>query len=207
MRSDVFPIGLKLDGKLCLVVGTGEEADRRTRALLAAGAHVRLVSESPSEIAEQLASGGELTLHRRAFEDADVEGAWLAVYTDLDVAVASRIQASTEARRVFFCAVDRPAQSSYSHLASLKAGPLTAAFSTDGRAPVLARKLRDELARVFDEAGLGEFAERLAALRDRTPPAERRAVLGDAVLGVRFEGRLVVRTDEDSGGSIGRNSP
>jgi precorrin-2 dehydrogenase/sirohydrochlorin ferrochelatase len=205
MRSDVFPIGLKLDGKLCLVVGHGDDADRRAHAFVAAGATVRVVSERPSSELQRLATTGAVTLHRRPFDEGDFDGVWLAVYTDLDVDVAKRIGAAAESRRVFFCAVDRPGQSSYSHSALVKAGPVTVAISTDGRAPLLARKLRDELARVFDEARLDDFAEELARLRERTAPAERRAVLGDAVSDVRLEGRLSLRKDEDAGRANGRN--
>ncbi|HEX4337484.1 MAG TPA: bifunctional precorrin-2 dehydrogenase/sirohydrochlorin ferrochelatase [Polyangiaceae bacterium] len=196
MRSDVFPVGLKLEGKLCLVVGTGREADRRTEALLAAGARVQVVSERPTEELERHRAKGDVALAQRAFEDGDLDGVWLAVYTDMDVAVATRIGAVAEARRVFFCAVDRPAQSSYSHAAIVKAGPVSVAISTDGRAPLLARKLRDELARVFDEAHLAEFADELSRLRDHTAQEERRPVLEAAAKSVRFEGRLVLRNDE-----------
>ena len=207
MRSSVFPIGLKLGGRLCLVVGTGEGAERRTDALLAAGAGVRVVSEKPTEAFERLAQDGAVALLRRAFDEADLDGVWLAVYTDMDVAVATRIAAAAEARRVFFCAVDQPAQSSWSHLAIATAGPVTVAVSTSGRAPSLARKLRDELARVFDESRLGEFAEAIARLRERTPPEDRRAVLGKAVSHFRFDGALSIPDGPDQSGPRGREKP
>ncbi|HVW28286.1 MAG TPA: bifunctional precorrin-2 dehydrogenase/sirohydrochlorin ferrochelatase [Polyangiaceae bacterium] len=206
MRSSAFPIGLKLEGRLCLVVGAGEEAERRTDALVAAGARVRVVSERPTQALERLAHDGTVALSRRAFDDADLDGAWLAVYTDLDVAVATRIAAVAEERRVFFCAVDRPGQSSWSHLAIATAGPVTVAVSTSGRAPSLARRLRDELARVFDESRLGEFAEAIARLREGTPPEDRRAVLGHAVSHLRFDGALSI-PDGDRIGPRGREKP
>lgn len=206
MRSDVFPIGLKLEGRLCLVAGEGEEAERRTRALVDAGAVVRVLAEHPPEPLVQLAANGAVALVRRPFAASDLDDVWLAVYTDMDVVVATRIAEAAEARRVFFCAVDLPAQSTYSHLALARAGRVTAAISTDGRAPALARKLRDELERVFSEAHLDEFAERLAELRDGTKSVERRAVLGRAVSHVRFEGRLLLNIDE-AGRADGRKRP
>src|SRR4051812_40758348 len=174
MRSDVLPLGLKLDGRACLVVGSGAEVSERATALLAAGAQVHLVSEQPDESAATQASTGALRLSRRPFEDADLTGVWLAVLTDRDAALAQRMATRAELERVFFCAVDQPAFSSYSPLALARSGPVTVAISTNGRAPALARRLREELARVFDEAGLAAFAERLARLRDRTPSEDRR---------------------------------
>lgn len=190
MKSDVFLVGLKLDGRGCLVVGAGEEAERRATALAHAGARVHVVSEHPSPALERLSESGSVSLSARAFTESDLDGAWLAVLTDMDRAVAERMFHAAEARRVFFCAVDQPDLGSFSHVALARSGPVTVAISTNGRAPALARRLREELVRVFDAAGLGAFAERLAALRDRTPSARRKAVLGEAVEGVALSGEL-----------------
>lgn len=206
MRSDVLPIGVKLEGRPCLVVGTGDEAAKRAEALARAGARVRVVSERPSAPLERLAASGTVLLAQRSFEATDLEDVWLAVYTDMDAAVAARIMEAAEARRVLFCAVDRPAHSSYVNLAIATVGPVTVSVSTSGRAPSLASKLRDEIARVLGESGLAEFAEGLARLRDRTPPQRRRSILGDAVRALRFEGRLSIpgidEIDAGPGGQI-----
>ncbi len=205
MRSEVFPIGVKLEGRACLVVGTGDEAEKRTERLVRAGAQVRVVSEKPTDALERLAASGTVVLAQRPFEDADLDDVWLAVYTDMDTTVAARIMEAAEARRVLFCAVDRPAQSSYVHLAIATVGPVTVTVSTSGRAPSLAGRLRDEIARVLGEGKLAEFAEGLARLRDRTPPERRRPILGDAVRALRFEGNLFVpRLNEDDPGPHGR---
>jgi siroheme synthase-like protein len=207
MRSDVLPIGAKLEGRPCLVVGTGEGAERRVDALVAAGARVRVVTERPTEALERLATNGTVALAQRPFDDADLDGVWLAVYSDMEAAIAKRIAAAAEARRVFFCAVDLPEQSSYVHLAIATVGPVTVAISTSGRAPTLASKLRDEIARVLDESGLAEFAEMVARLRDSTPRDRRRTVLADAVSELRFEGRLSLPSADEDAAPRDRNPP
>lgn len=205
MEHDVFPVGLVLAGRCCLVVGSGEDAERRARALVAAGARVRVLSERATDALGRLSEDGSVVLAQRPFHETDLDGVWLAVYSDTDPAAAARVAAAAEARRVFFCAVDLPSVSSYAHLAIAKAGPVTVAISTSGRAPSLARRLRDELARVFDEAKLATFAEALARLRERTAPALRRAVLGDAVRALRFDGKLSI--PDDGAGPTSRNPP
>jgi siroheme synthase-like protein len=205
MRSEVFPIGVKLEGRPCLVVGTGDEAEKRTERLVRAGAQVRVVSETPTEALERFAASGTVVLAKRPFEEADLDDVWLAVYTDMDTGVAARIMKAAEARRVLFCAVDRPAQSSYVHLAIATVGPVTVAVSTSGRAPSLASRLRDEIARILGEAKIAEFADGLARLRDRTPPERRRSILGDVLRGLRFDGQLSVPgLGEGDGGPEGR---
>jgi siroheme synthase-like protein len=134
-----------------------------------------------------------LQIERRCFEDGDLDGAWLVVQTTQDGELARRIGRLCEARQIFFCAIDQPENSSYAHMALVREGSLTVAIGTEGRAPALGKRLREELARVLAEADAAEELERLAQLREATPPAERREVLGRAVEGVHFTGGLRFR--------------
>lgn len=191
-EGDVLPIGLKLSGRACLVVGRGAEAWPRTRALLATGANVRIVSSEPPRELVEGSSHERATLEAREFVESDLDDVWLAVLTDPDPALAERMARAAEARHVFLCAVDQPAHSTYSHLALSRRGPLVVAVSTSGRAPALARRLREELDRVLASADVEAFIDELAALRERTPSADRRAVLAEAVAGVHLDGNLVL---------------
>ena len=186
----VFPIALLLQGRACLVVGSGPELLSRTRALLEAHARPIVISSAPSDEIRGLAAGGEVELFEREFTDTDLDGKWLAVLVDENRALATRMAALAEAARVFFCAVDQPEHNSYAHMAQARAGLLTIAISTAGQAPALGRRLREELERLLTQSGMPAFVAELAALRARTPSAERRTVLGAAVAGVRFTGEL-----------------
>ena len=186
----VFPIALLLEGRACLVVGSGPEVIGRTRALLDARARPSVVSGAPSEELRALAQASAIELHERAFIDSDLNGKWLAVLVDLDPLLAARMARLAESARVFFCAVDQPEHNSYAHMAQARAGLLTIAISTAGQAPALARRLREELARLLNTNKMAEFVNDLAALRARTPSAERKQVLGDAVANVHFTGEL-----------------
>ncbi len=166
-----FPIALKLTGRRCLVVGTGDEADGRARALAEHGADV---------------------VRATTFEPALLDGIWLAVLATRDLELARAMDGECEARRIFFVAVDEPSVGSFAHLALARAGNVTAAIGTNGEAPALARRLRELLSELFARANLADFAARHAALRSATPPAERREVLGADVRDVRIEGELVL---------------
>ena len=181
---------MQLEGKPCLVVGSELEARDRARALCEVGARVRVVALAPCAELRALAAEGQVALVERGFAPDDLNEVWLAVLVDRDLELGARMAALCNERRILFCAVDQPQENSFSHLALARAGVVTVAIGTDGRAPALGRRLREELERVLDEAELASFAERLAQLRDATSPAERRAVLGAAVRGLRFEGRL-----------------
>lgn len=189
-----YPLNLLLDDRKCVVVGGGAEAALRAGNLLEAGARVLVVGEDEAPGLRALASS-RLRVERRAFHESDLDEAWLVVQATQDAALAERVGRACQARRIFFCAVDQPENSSYAHLALVRAGSLTMAIGTEGRAPALGRRLREELARLLSEADAAEEVERLAALRAATPPAERREALGQAVADVRFTGSLRFRKD------------
>jgi precorrin-2 dehydrogenase / sirohydrochlorin ferrochelatase len=189
-QQSVFPIALLLEGRACLVVGSGAELVSRTRALLDAHAKPSVVSSSPSAEIRALAESGQIELHERDFVDADLDEKWLAVLVDENPVLAARMAKLADSARVFFCAVDQPEHNSYAHMAQARAGLLTIAISTAGQAPALGRRLREELERLLVSAKMAAFVEQLAELRARTPSAERRRVLGDAVSGVHFSGEL-----------------
>jgi siroheme synthase-like protein len=194
MNPPGYPLSLKLEDRKCVVVGGGAEAALRAGNLLEAGARVLVVSESAVAGLDALASE-RLTVAARAFQESDLEDAWLVVQVSQDAALATRLAQACEARRVFFCAVDQPEHSSYSHLALARAGSLTLAIGTEGRVPALGRRLREEISRVLSEADAADEVERLAQLRDATPSADRRDTLGRAVAQVHLTGSLRFRRD------------
>ena len=194
MTSHGYPLNLLLDDRLCVVVGGGAEAALRAGNLLEAGARVLLVGVEATPGLDLLASP-RLRVERRAFEAHDLDGAWLVVQVAADAALARQVGVLCEARQIFFCAVDQPESSSYAHLALVRAGSLTLAIGTEGRAPALGRRLREEFSRLLSEANAEGEVERLAALRAATPSSERREVLGRAVADVQLTGDLRFRKD------------
>lgn len=194
MSSHGYPLNLLLHDRKCVVVGGGTEAALRAGNLLEAGARVLLVGAEATPGLDALASP-RLRVERRPFTESDLDEAWLVVQATQDRELAQVVGAACEARRIFFCAVDQPENSSYAHLALARAGSLTVAIGTEGRAPALGRRLREELARVLSEAHAADEVERLAALREATPGGERREVLGRAVADVHFTGTLRFRKD------------
>jgi siroheme synthase-like protein len=177
---------LKLTGLRCLLVGGGEEAERRAAALVDAGARLRVASQKPTSGLRRMAADGDLALAMRGFEEQDLEDVWLVVLTDPDPQLATTIAAAAAKQRVFFCAVDQPEHSTFYHPAVARSGPVIVAVSTSGAAPALSRRLREELERVLNDAEVGAFVEGLVALRSKTPSAERKTVLGEAVANVRL---------------------
>ena len=96
-----YPSGLRLGGRRVVVVGGGSVAQRRVPQLIAAGADVHVVSPEATPAIEGLVGSGEVTWHRRRFEDADLEGAWYVVAVTDDPAVNDRVSELAEQQRIF----------------------------------------------------------------------------------------------------------
>ncbi|WP_395657970.1 uroporphyrinogen-III C-methyltransferase [Nocardioides sp.] len=101
-----YPSGLRLAGRRVLVVGGGHVAQRRVPQLIAVGADVHLVSPEVTPAVEGMVGSGEVTWHRRGFEEGDVDGAWYVIAATDDRAVNERVSVEAEARRVFCVRAD-----------------------------------------------------------------------------------------------------
>ena len=101
-----YPVGLRLEGLRVLVVGGGRVAQRRVPGLLAAGAEVVVVSPETTPAVEGMAASGEITWHRRGFDESDLEDCWYAIAATDDRAVNERVGAEAHRRRVFCVRAD-----------------------------------------------------------------------------------------------------
>jgi siroheme synthase-like protein len=176
VAEPLFPIALKLAGRLVLVVGSGPVAESKTRSLLVAGARIRLVAPE----AGFAWSHPRLEVRRRGFLSEDLDGCWLAV-SAATPSVHREVAVEAQARRVFVIAADDPKNGSAYGTAVLRRGGMTLSISTDGEAPALSGLVREALEALLPtDAGdwLG-LARRLRNewRQDGVPMAERRPIL------------------------------
>lgn len=136
----MFPAFLNLDSRRVVVVGGGRVASGKIDALLAAGADVTVVApDIRPEIERQ-----RVTIVRRAFVGADLDGAWWVVAAAPRDVNRHVLEAANE-RRVFVNAVDDPEHATAYAGGVVRRDGVTVAISTDGRAPALAGLLREAL--------------------------------------------------------------
>jgi uroporphyrin-III C-methyltransferase/precorrin-2 dehydrogenase/sirohydrochlorin ferrochelatase len=163
---DYFPAFLKLRDRPVLLVGGGAIALRKARLLVSAGARLSIVApDVRSELLTMAARGGHRIIERK-FRPSDVLGHWLVVSatgnSDVERAVFER---ATDAG-VFCNGVDDIDNCSYITPAIVDRGSVVVAISTGGAAPVLARKLREQIESLLP-AGLSNLAELAKSWRDR----------------------------------------
>jgi siroheme synthase (precorrin-2 oxidase/ferrochelatase) len=148
-------VSLFVAGRRCVVVGEGAPADERAARLDAAGAEVVRVPAA-------------------AFRPEALDDAFMVFCCD--AASGPRVSAAARARRALVYVLDAPDASDLAMPALARRGPLQLAISTDGTAPALARRLRQELERLLTSAApeLDALLAEMARVRDQLPAGDRR---------------------------------
>jgi len=194
----VYPVGLKIEGRRCLVIGGGKVAERKVLALLDCGADIVVISPDVTQRIEEITGRGEIGLLKRQFQAEDLEGAFLAIAATDDVLVNEKVASEGKVKGVLVNVVDVPDLCDFYVPATVTRGDLQISVSTDGGCPALARKLRIQLENEFGEE-YGEFLCLLRSLRDNLKekvdsPEKRRMALEDFIsspaLMLLSEGRL-----------------
>jgi siroheme synthase-like protein len=171
----LYPLFLKLEGRGVLVVGAGTIAERKIDALLEGRALVRVVAPEATPKVQRLAHDGALEWDARAFDEADVERAWLVIAATADPAVQRRVAEAAHARRRFVISVDDPPNASAYSGAVVRRHPFTIAISSSGATPALTRLVREVVEQILPGDEWIEHAKRLRArwVAAGTPPGER----------------------------------
>ena len=159
-----YPIFLKLDDQLCVVVGAGRVAERRVRGLYDANARVRVVGITATEGILKLADEGAIHLCQRAFEPSDLDGSALVIAATDRADVNRAVQMAAKCRGILFCGADRHTDSDFIVPAVVRRGDLQVAISTGGKSPAYARLLSREIEAFLED---GQLLDLMADLRRR----------------------------------------
>ena len=161
-----YPIFLKVENRLCLVVGGGEVGARKVKTLISCGASVVLVSPEVVEWLEEKIEEGVVHLVGNHYEEKHLEGCCLVIAATDDLELNNRIAKDAEMRGLLCNVVDYPQEGNFILPALIQRGALTLAISTSGKSPALARQIREDLEQRFGEE-YADFLEIMGAVRSR----------------------------------------
>ncbi len=174
MRADALglPITLDVEGARVVIVGEGEDAERKRALVAESGGAVELIAAD-------------------AFTNELLDGARVALVCAHDAALAARVAEAARARGVLVWCSDDPAHSDFAMPAVARLGQARIAVATGGGAPALASRLRAAIEEQLGEA-FARFVAELAELRARVQREEpdferRRARLAQALDGFVVE--------------------
>ncbi len=140
-----YPIYLDLKGRTVLLIGGGDVALQKIKALLDAGARVRLVSPEGNGAFQQLALEKKIRWARRAYRASDLKGARLVIAATDNPKEQKRISKDCRARGIWANIVDVTPLCDFIAPAVVRRGDIQIAISTGGAAPAFAKYLRQKL--------------------------------------------------------------
>ena len=144
-----LPVGLRVEGRKCLVIGGGEVGTRKVRTLLRAGAVVTVVSPAVSEELSNQIEAGHVAWARGLFRDEHLADAFLVVAATDDRTVNSAVVSLAAGRGVLTCDASSAERSQVIFGALLESGDVTVAVFSGGRDPASSRRTRDRIAELI----------------------------------------------------------
>lgn len=169
---DYLPIFLQLRDRPVLVVGGGRVAARKVELLRRTGAKITVVAPELADELRELATQGELEYVNTVFSPEHVTGTVAVVAATGVPEVNAAVSAAAREQNIPINAVDDPAASTFIFPAIVDRSPILIAISSGGQAPVLARRIREQM-EAFLPARLGALARFMGERRKAVKRALR----------------------------------
>jgi len=170
MKHRYMPISVAMGDRRCLVVGGGHVALRKVENLLDYEASITVVAREVHDKLQYHARRGTIALHEREYRSPEAGDYGLVISATADKTLNRRVYEDARKGGALVNVADDPPHCDFIFPAVLRRDCLTAAISTDGKAPFMAGHLRLILENVFP--GHWERLMRLASsfrtrVRDR----------------------------------------
>ena len=148
--SNLFSIELNLEGRNVLVVGGGRIALRKVKTLLPTGAHITVVAP---QIDPEFTTIPSIVLKNRPYEPLDLRGIFMVfICTDKPV-VNAQVSNDARARRILVNNACDYLDGDFIVPARMDFGEnIAVTVSTQGRAPSLAKKLKQHIQETWRDA-------------------------------------------------------
>ncbi len=180
-----YPAYLDLRERPCLVIGGGAVAERKTLALLEAGAVVTIISPMLTSKLHELSDSGKITYLQKQYEDQDLSGAFLVIAATDSAEVNTLVASACRKKQVLVNVAVPPEVSSFIVPSVVERGDLLIAISTSGASPALSRKIRQDIEQRYGTE-YEVLLEKLSAIRKRVleeiPDESRRRQVFQAIV-------------------------
>lgn len=155
-----YPIMLDIKEKRCKVIGGGRVAERKVATLLEYGALITVISPMVTDKLREYDNHGKIELINREYSYGDLDNSYLVYAATNDEATNKACLKECKEKGIPLNVVDRPEMCDFIIPASIKRGHLNISISTNGKSPMLSRRIRQSLEKIF----VGEYEEYLDVL-------------------------------------------
>lgn len=158
-----YPVFLNLKGKKAVVVGGGKVAERKIRALMNAGASVKVISPHITKSIGRLKRSGLITHAKRHYKKGDLKNAFIVIACTSSKQINSQI---TSDAKGLINVVDTPSEGNFIVPSAVNRGHLIIAISTAGVSPAVSKAIRKELEGLYG-AKFTKYLQFLAGIRQK----------------------------------------
>jgi precorrin-2 dehydrogenase/sirohydrochlorin ferrochelatase len=144
-----YPLMLDLKNIKCLVIGGGEVAKRKVYSLWECGADITLVSPEIVSGLMELAERKKITYLKRKYQRGETRGFSLVFVATPDPEVSRQVAEEAKTAGIFCNIADAPSLGNFIVPARIQRGDLSICVSTNGKSPLLAKKIRIDLENNF----------------------------------------------------------
>jgi precorrin-2 dehydrogenase/sirohydrochlorin ferrochelatase len=180
-----YPAYLDLRDRPCMVIGGGSVAERKTLALLEAGAQVTIISPALTPKLHEFSDTGKITHLKKQYEENDLPGQFLVIAATPSVEVNTLVARACRKRHTLVNVAVPPEESSFIVPSVVERGDLMIAISTSGASPALAKKIRQDIEQRYGKE-YGLFLDKMSAIRNRVleevPDGQKRHAVFQAIV-------------------------
>ncbi len=184
-QEHLFPVFLNLRDRLCVIAGGGKVAQRKAETLIRCGAKVKVVSPRAEQQVMQWASDGLLTYCKKKFAENDLVSAFMVFAATDSGKENKRVFDICRQKGILVNAVDEPDFCDFLVPSVVRRKSLAIAISTEGKSPLFAKKIRQELEAVITEE-YGEFldilGEKRRQIKESVPDRTQRSRIFEALV-------------------------
>ncbi|MGI5920832.1 MAG: precorrin-2 dehydrogenase/sirohydrochlorin ferrochelatase family protein [Syntrophomonadaceae bacterium] len=164
--THLFPVFLNLYHKNCLIIGGGKVAERKAGDLLLYDARIKVVSPYAGDQIRHWSEQGVLSWEARVFRESDLKDVFLVFLATDDRVLNKRIVELCREKQILVNAVDDPPNCDFYVPSLVRQKSLAIAISTEGKSPLFAKRLREELEQIITYE-YGEFVDLLGKVREQ----------------------------------------
>lgn len=157
-----FPIFLDAKDLRVLVAGGGTKAIAKIRLLLDAGAKITALTYD-DDIVQNFSQ--KIEIFHGSFKREHISDKRLVYIADINTKERDQIILAARELNIPYNHIDNPSYSNFTTPAMVHRGSVTVAVSTDGKAPVLSRNIRQKIERILP-AKLGSLVDTIHDYRD-----------------------------------------
>ncbi|HEY5735252.1 MAG TPA: bifunctional precorrin-2 dehydrogenase/sirohydrochlorin ferrochelatase [Nitrosopumilus sp.] len=146
-------IDLNLQGKKIIVIGGGNEAQKRINSIINQGCNITVISDSVNSQISKLSKAKKITLKKQKISDTKFLSELkpnLVITTTNDRKINQKIINDAKKKKIMTYSSDNPDDSDFSNPAIMDfENMIQIAIFTGGRSPAMSKKIKDRSARLF----------------------------------------------------------